>query len=105
MSDSYQKIVRSGVWYYAGQTPTPVHIVRQNYDAAYELMKADVLEGIPWQLDYDKPRLNADGEAYYLLFGTVPSQRPWTVHGAGCMTADEAAASVTAQFGSKCDWI
>jgi hypothetical protein len=102
MGEHYQKIVRSGIWYYAGQTSTPVHIVCQNYDVAYELDKADILEGIP--SEYDQPQLNVEGEAYYLLFGTVPSQRPWAVHGAGYMTAEEAAASVTVNFGSKCDW-
>jgi hypothetical protein len=102
MVEYYQKIVRSGVWYYAGQTPTPVHVVRQNFDAQYELDKADALEDI--QIEASEPRLNIDGEAYYLLFGPVPSHRPWAVLGAGFMTADEAAASVTAQFGSRCDW-
>ena len=102
MDKYHQKIVRSGVWYYAGQTPTPVHIVRQNFDASYELDRADALEGL--QVECDEPRLNADGEAYYLLFGPVPTQLPWAVHGVGYMTADEAAASVTAKFGSRCDW-
>ena len=46
MSEIYQKIVRSGTWYYADETPTPVHIVQQNFDVAYELFKAEEAEVI-----------------------------------------------------------
>jgi hypothetical protein len=105
MTETYQKIVRSGLWYYAGEAPTPVHIVRQNYDVAYELFKAEAAEGVPWPDGVaTTPRLNADGEAYYLLFGPVPSEQPWSVDELGYVTVDEAAASVVSRFGSRCDW-
>ncbi|HWW02879.1 MAG TPA: hypothetical protein VNZ64_24480 [Candidatus Acidoferrum sp.] len=105
MTGTRQEIVRSGVWYYAGQTPTPVHIVRQDYDVAYELFKAEAEEGTPWPEGAPKaPRLNADGDAYYLLFGPVPPDQPWAVDQVGYMTVDEAAEAVVARFGSRCEW-
>jgi hypothetical protein len=80
----------------------PVHVVRQNYDVIHALDEADALEGIPALSG--KAHLNADGEAYYVLFGSVPTQRPWAVHGPGHMTSEEAAAWVSAEFDSQCDW-
>ncbi len=105
MPTAYQKIVRSGIWYYGDETPTPVHIVRQNYDPIYETWKADELDGVRWPEEFPKePSLNAEGEAYFLVFGPVPSKRPWTADGVAYMTADEAAAAVTERYGSRCEW-
>ena len=105
MTTTRQKIVRSGVWYYGGSAPTPVHIVEQDYDPTYELIKADAEEGVAWPEGVpETPQLNAQGQTYCLLFGPVPAEQPWRVDGVCYMTADEAASAVVERFGSRCDW-
>jgi hypothetical protein len=95
----YQRVVRSGTWYYANQTPVPVHVVVQNADRFYEMDKEEGhLE--PGQ----QPHLNSDGQVYYIAFGEASGPQPLDLHGAGFTTADEAIAWLDNEFQCRSEW-
>ena len=100
MPELWQRIVRSGTWLYDGTAPTGVHIICQNYDYWYVLGEAG---------DYDlepdeRPSLNSEGVAYYIVFGTAPNEHPFGVRGSGFMSADDAALWAETQVPSSIQW-
>lgn len=74
----YQKAVAEGVCLYDNASEYPVFVVEQNYDFFHSLAEADgMLE------EDEEPNLNAAGKVYYLFFGELPEQRPYSVSSMG----------------------
>lgn len=93
-----QKIVASGEWLYDGSASMPVHVVKQDYDFWYEIGKADD------QLEPDEtPQLNAEGVAYYILYGNK-GERPWWVDSHGFETVEAAREWAEAELPSPVRW-
>lgn len=81
-----EEVVAVGEWLYDGSVPTPVRVVRLDYDFWFAIGEAD---GDP-QPD-ERPRLNSDGHAFYVRCkpGWVGGEPFWP-DSIGYMTVDEA---------------
>jgi hypothetical protein len=82
---------------YDGIVPTPVRILQQNWDYYYEE-------------DFDKepPHLNADGLAFYVVYGapsgSPPDPATWWSRSRTCMSLDEAIQVAQEALGSSLAW-
>jgi hypothetical protein len=93
------EVVRIGTWLYDGTVPTPVRILRQNWDYYYEK-----------DFDEEPPSLNAEGCAFYVAYG-----EPWVSsdgwnrvdypsRSRTCLSAEEAVELATATLGQSIVW-
>jgi hypothetical protein len=90
-SDKQVQIVRHGRWK-KGDRSGYVWIIRQNWDYFHEDF-------------YDEgPDLNADGFAYYALYGTVPQVSEHTSRSPTCPSEADAAKRAETLLG-EVDWL
>ena len=93
-------VVAEGTWLYDGTAPTPVLIVRCDWDFWYAIREADgeIETG-------ESPRLNQDGYAYYVRLAPGWSEgKPFWPHGPGYMTVEEAKSAAEEAVPSPVHW-
>src|SRR4051794_35121478 len=96
---STREVVRRGTWLYDGIAPSPVAVVRLDYDFWYEIGKADE------QLEPDeKPHLNDAGFQYYVCFASPPEQHHGWVDSHGFDTVEAACEWAEKQIQSAIQW-
>ncbi|HET6908132.1 MAG TPA: hypothetical protein VFH54_02250 [Mycobacteriales bacterium] len=95
-----EKVVASGEWLYDGSAPTPVLVVRLDYDFWHAVGEADGELGPD-----DAPTLNSEGSAYYVRHKPGWSEgQPFWPDSQGFMTLDEAKAAAQAAVAGPITW-
>lgn len=94
------RVVAEGSWQYHDDVWLPVRVVESNYDFWYEIGKAGD------DLDPDeKPMLNAEGLAYYLVFQPDgPSEGSFWPDSLGFKSQDEARREAESLLPGPVDW-
>lgn len=95
------KIIQVGTWLYDGTVEKSVRIIRQNWDYFYE-------EGY----DDDPPDLNADGHAFYAVYGAPVPPEPgnpylgegYTSRSRTCLSREEAIELAEASVVGPISW-
>lgn len=99
MTERWQRIVQSGTCLYDGRVSTGIHVVCQNWDFWHEMAEMEC------QLQPDeKPRLNDEGVAYYVLFGEAPKKEPYFVGSEGFSSLADARAWAEDQVPTPIRW-
>jgi hypothetical protein len=95
-----EEVVAVGEWLYDGAVPTPVRVVRLDYDFWYAVGKAD------GELAPDeRPCLNGEGSAYYIRLKPGWSEgEPFWPGGQGYMSLDEAKRAAEQQVPGAVRW-
>lgn len=98
--ETYQRIVLKGSWLYGGTAPSPIRIVKQNYDFWYEIGKADD------QLEPgEEEELNEEGTLYYVIFKACEHrEKPWWVDSHGLLDLEAAMRHAEERVQGKVTW-